>query len=68
MNRSRRGFTLVELLVVMVLVTMLSAVVGRVMINGLRVSRAQMVQAGLQSNVRVGGLVVPLELREIGYD
>ncbi|MEK6688387.1 MAG: prepilin-type N-terminal cleavage/methylation domain-containing protein, partial [Gemmatimonadota bacterium] len=68
MNRSRDGFTLVELLVVMVLVTMLSAVVGRVMINGLRVSQAQMVQAGLQSNVRVGGLVVPLELREIGYD
>jgi len=68
MNRSRDGFTLVELLVVMVLVTILSAVVGRVMINGLRVSQAQMVQAGLQSNVRVGGLVVPLELREIGYD
>ena len=68
MHDSRRGFTLVELLIVMVLLTIVSAAFGRVMINGLRVSKAQMVQAELQSNVRVGGLVVPLELREIGYD
>lgn len=65
---SRRGFTLVELMIVMVLMLIVSAAFGRVMVNGLRVSKAQMVQADLQGNVRVASMVVPLELREIGYD
>jgi hypothetical protein len=34
----------------------------------MRVSAGQMVQADMQSNVRTGGLVLPLELRELGYD
>lgn len=68
MTARRGGFTLVELLVVLVIIALMSVVVGRVMVSGLRVSQAQMVQADLQSNVRTGTMVVPIELREIGYD
>lgn len=66
--RARRGFTLVELLIVIVMLAIVSASVGRILVGSLRVSRAQVVQADMQANVRTGGLVLPLELREIGYD
>lgn len=68
MKTDRRGFSLVELLIVMVMMLVVSAVIGRVLIGTLRVSSSQVVQADLQANVRTGGLVLPLELREIGYD
>lgn len=64
----RRGFTLVELLIAMVVFGIVGATVARVLINSLRVSQAQVVTADMQSNVRLGGLILPLELREIGYD
>lgn len=66
--RDRRGVTLVELLVVIVMLAIVGLSVSQVLIGSMRVSRSQMVQADMQSNVRTGGLVVPLELREIGYD
>jgi prepilin-type N-terminal cleavage/methylation domain-containing protein len=65
---SRRGFTLIELLIVVVMLGIMGVVVTQVLIGSFRVSRAQLVQADMQSNVRTAGLVVPLELREIGYD
>lgn len=66
--RDRRGLTLIELLVVIIMLGIVSVSVSQVVIGSLRISRSQMIQADLQSNVRTGGLVVPLELREIGYD
>jgi prepilin-type N-terminal cleavage/methylation domain-containing protein len=68
MSRSRRGFTLIELLITMVILSLVAASVGQVMVRTFRTSQAQLVQADMQSNVRTGGLIVPLELREIGYD
>lgn len=68
MMRDRRGFTLVELMVTMVIMLIVGAAVGKVLVNSLRVGQSQMQQADMQSNVRTGGLVLPMELREIGYD
>ena len=65
---TRRGFTLVELLIVMVLLAIIGGALTRILLNSMRVSAGQMVQADMQANVRTGGLVLPLELREIGYD
>jgi len=65
---SRRGFTLIEILIVMVMLALIGAALTKVLVNSMRVSAGQMVQAEMQSNVRTGGLVLPLELREIGYD
>ena len=66
--RNRRGLTLVELLITMVVLAIVAASLGRILLQTFRVSEGQMVQADLQSNVRTGGLVLPLEFREIGYD
>jgi len=65
---TRRGFTLVELLVVLVMLVLIGAALTRILVRSMRVSTGQMVQADMQSNVRTGGLVLPLELREVGYD
>ena len=65
---SRRGFTLIELLIVMVMMTLIGGALTKILLNSMRVSAGQMVQADMQSNVRTGGLVLPLELREVGYD
>ncbi len=64
----RRGFTLIELMITMVIMLIVGAAVGKVLVNSLRVGQGQMLQADMQSNVRTGGLVLPMELREIGYD
>ncbi len=66
--KTRRGFTLVELLIVLVVLVLIGAALTKVLVNSMRVSGSQMVQADMQSNVRTGGLVLPLELREVGFD
>lgn len=66
--RGRRGFTLVELLIVLVMLVIVGAFLSRILVSSMRVSQAQLVQADMQGNVRTGGLVLPLELREVGYD
>lgn len=66
--RMRRGFTLVEMLIVLVMLAIIGAALTRILVNSMRVSAGQMAQADMQSNVRTGGLVLPLELREVGYD
>jgi prepilin-type N-terminal cleavage/methylation domain-containing protein len=69
LNRNNRGgFTLIELMITMVIMLIVGAAVGKVLVNSLRVGRGQMVQADMQSNVRTVGLVLPMELREIGFD
>ncbi|MEO7987713.1 MAG: prepilin-type N-terminal cleavage/methylation domain-containing protein [Gemmatimonadales bacterium] len=68
MTPGRRGFTLVEMMVALVLVTAVMGVTYALLAQNQHVSRAQIEHAGLQDNVRAGALIVANELREIGYD
>jgi prepilin-type N-terminal cleavage/methylation domain-containing protein len=65
---SRRGFTLVELMIGLILVLLVGGVTYNLLINNQRVSRAQTSQIGMQDNVRSGALILGNELREVGYD
>jgi prepilin-type N-terminal cleavage/methylation domain-containing protein len=62
---SRRGFTLVELLIALVLLTIVGGVIIRLLASSQRLSRQQSEQVLLQGNVRTGALLVPAELREL---
>jgi len=64
----RRGFTLVELLVTIVLLGAVGLITARVLTSMLRVTTAQMQLTGAQSTARTGALAIPQEFREIGYD
>lgn len=66
--RSRRGFTLIELIVALVLLLIVSGAVYKLLVNTQRVSRAQAERVDMQSNMRAGALLVPADLRMIGYD
>ena len=68
MITDRRGLTLVELMVALVLVFAVGGVTYALLNQNQRVSRSQVEHAGLQDVVRGGALVVANELREIGYD
>jgi prepilin-type N-terminal cleavage/methylation domain-containing protein len=61
----RRGFTLVEILIALVIMGVVTGAVLRLLNTSQRLSRAQAEQVTLQSNVRTGSLVVPNELREL---
>ena len=63
--RTRRGFTLVELLIALVLLSLVTASLFSLLNTTQRVSRAQSERASLQSNVRTGAIVIPEELRQI---
>jgi prepilin-type N-terminal cleavage/methylation domain-containing protein len=65
---SRRGFTLIELLVALVLFLIVSAAIYTLLNNTQRVSRAQAERVDMQSNMRAGALIVPSDLKMIGYD
>ena len=65
---SRRGFTMVELILGLVLTLMVGGVTYEVLLRNQRVSRAQTEHVGLQENVRAGALIIANELREVGYD
>jgi prepilin-type N-terminal cleavage/methylation domain-containing protein len=65
---SRRGFTLIELMIALILVLLVGGVTYGLLMNNQRVSRAQTSQVSLQDNVRAGALILGNELREIGYD
>lgn len=66
--RSRRGFTLIELIVALVLLLIVSGAAYQLLLNTQRVSRAQAERVDMQSNMRAGALLVPADLRMIGYD
>jgi prepilin-type N-terminal cleavage/methylation domain-containing protein len=66
--RTRRGFTLIELMVGIVLVTMVTAIIYSLLLSMQQMSRRQAEQSNLQENVRAGAMILPAELREIGYD
>jgi prepilin-type N-terminal cleavage/methylation domain-containing protein len=63
--RNRRGFTLVEILVSLVIMLIVSGAIYKMLNSTQRLSRAQAERVSLQSNVRSGALVVPTELREL---
>lgn len=63
--RTRRGFTLVELLIALVLLSLVTASIFSLLNTTQRVTRAQAERSSLQSNVRTGAIVVPNELREL---
>lgn len=63
MRNLTRGFTLIEILVALVIFSTVATVLTRLVITSQRTTTAQAVRAGLQSNLRVGSMVVPNELR-----
>jgi prepilin-type N-terminal cleavage/methylation domain-containing protein len=64
-NMSRRGFTLAELLITLVVMGLVSAALYRVLVNQQRVSQAQTQRIELQQNIRAAVTALPAELREI---
>jgi prepilin-type N-terminal cleavage/methylation domain-containing protein len=62
---SRRGFTLVELLVALVLLGIVSASLYRVLVNNQRMYQSQTQRIDLQSNLRAAQSILPADLREV---
>ncbi len=62
---TRRGFTLVELLIGLVLLGVVSAGVYRVLVNNQRIYQAQTQRIDMLQNIRAGVAILPAELREI---
>ncbi|HEV8455718.1 MAG TPA: prepilin-type N-terminal cleavage/methylation domain-containing protein [Gemmatimonadales bacterium] len=63
---NRRGFTLAEIMIAMTLMLIVSGAAFKLLVTTQRLSRSQTERAGLQSNVRMGSLVVLNDLRELG--
>jgi prepilin-type N-terminal cleavage/methylation domain-containing protein len=63
--RYRRGFTLVEILVSLVVMLIVAGSIYSMLNANQRLSRAQSERVSLQSNVRSGALIVATELREL---
>jgi prepilin-type N-terminal cleavage/methylation domain-containing protein len=66
--KTRRGFTIIELLVALLLLTIVLGGIYRLLNNTQRIARAQAEHVDMQSNMRAGTLIVPSELRAIGFD
>ena len=62
---TRRGFTLVELLVALVLFAIVSAGIYRVLVNNQRLYMAQTQRIDLQQNIRAAETILPAEFREL---
>jgi prepilin-type N-terminal cleavage/methylation domain-containing protein len=63
--RNHRGFTLIELMIVLIIMLTVTAGIYKLLTGTQRLSRAQAERVDLQSNVRTAALVVPSELREL---
>ena len=61
----RRGFTMVELLVALVLLGLVSAALYRVLANNQRLYMAQTQRIDLSQNIRAAGNILPAEFREL---
>jgi len=61
----RRGFTLVEVLLALIIMGVVTGALYRLLNTNQRLALAQAEQVSLQSNVRTGSLIVPSELREL---
>jgi prepilin-type N-terminal cleavage/methylation domain-containing protein len=64
-NLGRRGFTLVELLVALVLLGIVTAAIYRVLVNNQRMYQAQTQRIDLQQNIRAAATILPAEFREM---
>ena len=62
---TRRGFTLIELMIALVLLGLVSAAVYKVLVNNQRVYLAQTQTIDLQQNIRAGAAILPAEFREL---
>ena len=65
MSRGRRGFTMIELLVALVLLGIVSAALYRVLANNQRLYMAQTQRIDLSQNIRAAGSILPAEFREL---
>jgi prepilin-type N-terminal cleavage/methylation domain-containing protein len=65
---TRRGFTLIELAIALVLGLMVGGLVHRMLLHSQRLARAQAERMALQENVRVAALVLAGELGGLGHD
>jgi len=64
-SRTRRGFTMVELLVALVLLGIVSAALYRVLVNNQRLYQAQTARIDLSQNIRAAGSILPAEFRQL---
>ena len=60
---TRRGFTLIELMVALVLLGMISAAVYQVLVSDQRIYQAQTQKIDLQQNIRAAVTILPAEFR-----
>lgn len=65
MIRARRGFTIVELIVALVLLGLVSTALYRVLVNNQRLYMAQTQRIDLAQNIRAAGSILPAEFREL---
>lgn len=65
MSRGRRGFTMIEVLVALVLLGIVSAALYRVLANNQRLYMAQTQRIDLSQNIRAAGSILPAEFREL---
>lgn len=63
--RARRGFTMVELLVALVLLGLVSAALYRVLVNNQRLYTAQTQRIDLSQNIRAATNILPAEFRQL---
>ena len=61
---SRRGFTMVELLVSLVIMGIVATALYRVLVNNQRIYQTQTQRIDLSQNIRAAGTIMPGELRE----
>src|SRR5258706_14234683 len=62
---NRRGLTLVELLVALVLLSIVSAALYRVLVSNQRIYDAQTQRIDMQQNIRAAAQILPSDLREL---
>src|SRR5438094_7925903 len=62
---ARRGFTMIELLVALVILGIVSAALYKVLVTNQRTYLAQTQRIDLQQNIRAAAAILPAELREI---
>ena len=65
MSRGRRGFTIIEVLVALVLLGLVSAALYRVLVNNQRLYMAQTQRIDLSQNIRAASSILPAEFREL---
>ena len=62
---ARRGFSLIELMIALVLLGLVATAVYKVLVNNQRVYLAQTQTIDLQQNIRAGAAILPAEFREL---